>query len=40
MIVGHVMSGPLDAIIEFGLPLALFAALWWWSARKKGRTRR
>jgi len=39
MIVGHILSGPLDALIEFGLPLALFAALWWWSARKERRRR-
>ncbi len=35
MIVGHVLSGPLDALIELGLPVALFAVLWWWSARKE-----
>lgn len=35
MIVGHILSGPLDAFIEFGLPLALFATLWWWSSRKE-----
>lgn len=34
MILGHMISGPLDALIELGLPLAIFAALWWWSARK------
>lgn len=33
MILGHIMSGPIDALIEFGLPLVLMAALWWWSAR-------
>ena len=37
MIVGHVLSGPLDALIELGLPLVLFAALWWWSALKEKR---
>lgn len=42
MILAHVLSGPLDALIELGLPVVLFAALWWWSARKgkKGDTRR
>jgi hypothetical protein len=34
MIVAHIISGPLDAIIELGLPLVIFAALWWWSSRK------
>jgi len=35
MIVGHVIDGPADAIIELGLPLLIFAALWWWSARRE-----
>lgn len=35
MIVGHVIGGPIDALIEVGLPLAIFGALWWWSARKE-----
>ena len=30
----HVLSGPLDAIIELGIPLAIFVALYWWSSRK------
>ena len=30
----HVLSGPLDALIELGLPLAIFLALYWWSSRK------
>ena len=25
----------LDEILELGLPLALFAGLWWWSTRKE-----
>jgi hypothetical protein len=25
----------LDEILELGLPLALFAVLWWWSTRKE-----
>lgn len=33
MILGHIMSGPLDAVIELGLPVLVFAALWWWSTR-------
>ncbi len=37
MILAHVIGGPLDAVIELGLPLAIFAALWWWSARKERR---
>ena len=37
MIVAHVLSGPLDALLEVGLPLVVFAALWWWSARKEKR---
>jgi hypothetical protein len=31
----HLVSGPIDALIELGLPLLIFAALWWWSARKE-----
>jgi hypothetical protein len=31
----HLIGGPLDAVIELGLPLLIFAALWWWSARKE-----
>ena len=27
----------LDEILELGLPLALFAGLWWWSTRKEKR---
>ena len=32
--VAHVMSGPLDALLELGLPLAVFVGLFWWSNRK------
>ena len=45
MTVGHIMSGPLDALIELGLPLLVFAGLWWWSSRpdrkakKKGKSK-
>ena len=35
MIVGHIIGGPLDAFIELGLPLGIFAVLWWWSSRKE-----
>lgn len=35
MIVGHILGGPLDALVELGVPLAIFAALWWWSSRKE-----
>lgn len=39
MILAHVMNGPLDAIVELGVPVVVFAVLWWWSSRsaKKGR---
>jgi hypothetical protein len=30
----HVLSGPLDALIELGIPLLIFLALYWWSSRK------
>lgn len=38
MTLAHVFGGPLDALVELGLPLAVFAVLWWWSSRgaKKG----
>lgn len=32
----HVMSGPLDALVELGLPLAVFLGLFWWSNRRTG----
>lgn len=32
----HLMSGPLDALIELGLPLAIFVGLYWWANRKSG----
>lgn len=34
MKVAHMLSGPIDALVELGLPLVLFAVLWWWSSRK------
>ena len=36
MTLAHIMSGPLDALLELGLPLAVFAGLYWWSTRKSG----
>lgn len=35
MILGHIIAGPIDAIVELVLPLAIFAGLWWWSSRKE-----
>ncbi|HUG56263.1 MAG TPA: hypothetical protein VMJ92_04220 [Candidatus Limnocylindrales bacterium] len=32
---GHIVSGPLDLFIELGLPLLVFALLYWWSTRKR-----
>jgi hypothetical protein len=37
MILAHVINGPMDALIEFALPVGLFVALWWWSSRKERR---
>jgi hypothetical protein len=32
----HGVTGTwLDEILELGVPLALFAGLWWWSTRKE-----
>ncbi len=31
----HVISGPVDAAIELGVPIAIFISLYWWSNRKK-----
>lgn len=33
----HLVSGPLDLLIELGLPLLVFLALYWWSSRKERR---
>lgn len=38
VIIAHVMGGPLDPIIEFALPLAIFVGLYFWSTRT-GRRR-
>lgn len=35
MTFAHVVSGPIDAIVELGLPVAIFVALYWWSNRKE-----
>ncbi len=31
--VGHIISGPLDALLEFGVPVLILVALWAWSKR-------
>ena len=31
----HVISGPVDAAVELGVPIAIFIALYWWSNRKE-----
>jgi len=31
----HVISGPVDAAIELGVPIAIFISLYWWSNRTK-----
>ncbi|MGH2379469.1 MAG: hypothetical protein ACRDGT_13495 [Candidatus Limnocylindria bacterium] len=40
MTLGHILSGPLDLVIELGLPLAVFAALWWWSTRAERKAKK
>lgn len=35
MIFAHMFAGPVDALVELGLPLGVFAVLWWWSSRKE-----
>jgi hypothetical protein len=40
VIVGHILSGPLDALIELGLPLLVFAGLWWWSTRGERKAKK
>jgi len=35
----HIIQGPLDAFLEFGLPLVILIGLWLWARRaekKKG----
>lgn len=33
--IAHMISGPVDAAIELGVPIAIFISLYWWSNRKK-----
>jgi hypothetical protein len=34
----HIVQGPLDALLEFGLPLVILGVLWWWARRaERGR---
>ncbi len=36
----HIIQGPLDAILEFGVPLVILVALWAWSKRaEKDKTK-
>lgn len=37
MTFAHVMNGPLDPLIELGLPLAVFIGLYFWSRGARGR---
>ena len=37
MTFAHIVSGPVDAIVELGLPVGIFLALYWWSSRKERR---
>ncbi len=29
----HIIQGPLDALLEFGVPLIILGAMWAWSKR-------
>ncbi len=41
MVLAHGTAGPLDELLELGLPLLILAALYLWSSRKpKGGTKR
>jgi hypothetical protein len=40
VILGHILSGPLDAAIELGLPVLVFAGLWWWSTRAERKAKK
>ncbi len=33
-------NGPLDFLLEVGLPVIVFAGLWWWSARAERKRKR
>lgn len=36
----HLVTGPLDFLIEVVLPVAIVGALWWWSARGERKRRK
>jgi len=36
----HVISGPVDTIVELGVPIAIFIALYWWSNRTEKAKRK
>lgn len=40
MTFAHMGGGPLDLAIEFGLPLVIFLALYFWSSRGPGPAQR
>lgn len=40
MTVAHIISGPLDLMLELGVPFLIFLGLYWWSSRKKSRAPR
>lgn len=40
MTLAHVIGGPLDPLIEIGLPLVIFIGLYFWSSRGAGGKRR
>lgn len=39
MIQAHIIEGPLDALLELGLPVAILLLLWWWAKRAERRDR-
>lgn len=36
----HVLAGPLDLLIELGLPIVVLVVLWAWSARAERQKRK
>lgn len=40
MTFAHVLGGPLDPLIELGLPLVIFIGLYFWSSRGAGGKQR
>ncbi len=36
----HLIQGPLDALLEYGLPVLILVALWWWSKRAEKKNKR